>query len=197
MQGHRVTQSSCLMLQFAKMEAQSCSMRARGQLRFSCPSWHRHRIMDSELLSPVTFPLSVSSIGLVSFNSRSRLFLLVAMPHTTSTRTKAYSTTSTPCLLCPLSKSQLLHRSTSHLSLLTVNADDMAAQMSKYMDTFEEHASIARKDPDFSNAYQHCLDEGQALPPNTKWPLLNEQGIKIVQSRMEAILERQAKAIDE
>ncbi|KIM59031.1 hypothetical protein SCLCIDRAFT_27612 [Scleroderma citrinum Foug A] len=73
----------------------------------------------------------------------------------------------------------------------------MAAQMLKYMDTFEEHASIARKDPNFSNAYQHCLDEGQALPPNMKWPLLDEQGIKIVQSRMEAILECQAKAIDD
>ena len=119
------------------------------------------------------------------------------MPRTTSTRTKAYSTTSTPRLLRSLSKSQLLHRSTSRLSLLTVNADEMAAQMSKYMDTFEEHASIAQKDPDFSNAYQRCLDEGRALPPNTKWPLLDEQGIKIVQSRMEAILEHQAKAIDE
>ena len=73
----------------------------------------------------------------------------------------------------------------------------MAAQMSKYMDTFEEHALIARKDPNFPNAYQRCLDEGRALPPNMKWPLLDEQGIKIVQSRMEAILERQAKAIDE
>ena len=143
MQGCGVTQSSCFVLQFAKMEAQSCSMRARGQLRFSCPSWHRHRIADSELLSPVMFPLLVSSIGLVSFNSRSCLFLLVAMPHTTSTRTKAYSTTSTPCLLRSLSKSQLLHCSASRLSLLTVNVDKMAAQMSKYMDTFEEHASIA------------------------------------------------------
>ena len=75
MQGRRVTQSSCLMLQFAKMEAQSRSMHARGQLWFSCPSWHRHRIADSELLSPVTFPLLVSSIGLVSFNSCSRLLL--------------------------------------------------------------------------------------------------------------------------
>ena len=143
MQGRRVTQSSCLVLQFSKMEAQSCSMCARGQLQFSCPSWHRHRIADSELLSPMTFPLLVSSIGLVSFNSCSRLFLLVAMPCTTSTCTKAYSTTSTPRLLRSLSKSQLLHRSASRLSLLTINADEMAAQMSKYMDTFEEHASIA------------------------------------------------------
>ena len=194
MQGHGVTQSSCLVLQFTKMEAQSRSMHVQGQLQFSCPSWHRHRITDSELLSPVTFPLLVSSIGLVSFNSRSCLFLLVAMPRTTSTCTKAYSTTSTPHLLRSLSKAQLLHCPASHLSLLTINADEMAAQMSKYMDTFEEHASIARKDPNFSNAYQHCLDEGQALPPNMKWPLLDEQGIK---SRMEAILECQAKAIDE
>ena len=75
------------------------------------------------------------------------------MPRTTSIRKKPYPTIPTPCPLRSLSKSQLLHPPASHLGVLTVNVDEMAAQMSKYMDTFEEHASIARKDPDFSNAY--------------------------------------------
>ncbi|KAL4069524.1 hypothetical protein J3A83DRAFT_4189289 [Scleroderma citrinum] len=52
-------------------------------------------------------------------------------------------------------------------------------------------------DPDCSNAYQHCLDEGWALPPDMKWLLLDGQGIKAVQSRMEAILECQATVIDD
>ncbi|KAL4068793.1 hypothetical protein V8B97DRAFT_1872837 [Scleroderma yunnanense] len=119
------------------------------------------------------------------------------MPHTTSTRKKLYSTTLTSHPLCSASKSQLLCCSASHPGLLTVNVDKMAAQMSKYMDIFEEHASIIQKDPDFSNAYQCCLDEGWALPSNMKWPLLNGQGIKVVQSRMEAILECQATVIDD
>ncbi|KAL4062243.1 hypothetical protein V8B97DRAFT_2026893 [Scleroderma yunnanense] len=86
---------------------------------------------------------------------------------------KLYSTTLTPHPLCSARKSQLLCHPTSHPGLLTVN------------------------DPDFSNAYQHCLDEGWALPPDMKWPLLDGQGIKIVQSRMEAILECQATVIDD
>ncbi|KAL4072134.1 hypothetical protein J3A83DRAFT_4188174 [Scleroderma citrinum] len=118
------------------------------------------------------------------------------MPHTTSTCKKLYSTTLTPHPLHSASKSQLLCHPTSHPGLLTVNADEMAAQMSKYMDIFEEHVLITQKDPDFSNAYQHCLDEGWALPPDMKWPLLDGQAIKIVQSRMEAILECQATVID-
>ena len=149
--------------------------------------------------SPVTFPLLVSSKSwacttLIQSDSH---FLLVAMPRTTSIHKKPYPTIPTPCPLRSLIKSQLLHPPTSRLGVLTVNADKMAAQMSKYMVMFEEHASITRKDPDFSNAYQCCLDEGRALPPDTKWLLLDEQGIRIVQSRMEAILERQATVTEE
>ena len=47
------------------------------------------------------------------------------------------------------------------------------------------------------DTYQRCLDEGRALPPDMKWPLLDEQGIRIVQSRMEAILEHQATVTEE
>jgi len=75
---------------------------------------------------------------------------------------------------------------------LRVDPEEMATRTIRYMDVFEEHAKAIREHPqaECEQGYQALLSQNRALPLGTKWPQLKHQGLEVLRSRMEAILQQ-------
>lgn len=99
----------------------------------------------------------------------------------------------------PLQKSDSQSAGPEQPEVLMVNPEEMAAQTDRYMNVFEEHASVVRDYPqaEYDQAYQALIKQERVLPPGTKWPQLKRAGIDILRLRMEAIIERPAGSIVE
>ncbi|KAL4078096.1 hypothetical protein V8B97DRAFT_2021305 [Scleroderma yunnanense] len=99
-----------------------------------------------------------------------------------------------------VNKPQLLHCPASmplSCSGTNIDIDKMATQTLIYLNTLEEHASIIQGHHQHGNVYQCILDQKQALPLGTKWPLLDHMGQKKLWSKMEDILQCPAISIED
>ncbi|KAI6145591.1 hypothetical protein BKA82DRAFT_21480 [Pisolithus tinctorius] len=101
----------------------------------------------------------------------------------------------------PANMLQLPHRLASVPLSLTgttdIDIDEMATQTLVYMDTLEDHASVVHCHPQRTSVYQQILDQGQALPPQSKFPSLDNEGQKRLRKRMEDIIQRPASTIED
>ena len=86
------------------------------------------------------------------------------------------------------------------LPALSIDADEMVAQTHSYMIAFEEHGAAIRSQNTtaMESAYWHILNERKVCLPQTRWPLLNNEGCaKLRCQTVEEIIKRRATTIDE
>ena len=73
----------------------------------------------------------------------------------------------------------------------------MATQTITYMNALAEHAAALRAHPQSVGAYQRIIAEGRVLPPETRWPTLDNKGLDGLRRQMEAIIERPCTSAEE
>ena len=73
----------------------------------------------------------------------------------------------------------------------------MATQTVTYMNILSDHAVAIKCYPESEIAYQRIIQQKRVLPPETKWPLLDNEGQDNLRRRMDAIVHRPAISAEE